>query len=225
MALSGVRDQAYTVSQVVEDALLKIYAHEAGQTLDAVALANGIRALRNMLRTWAAQDVNLWLDATQTVTPVAGTATYTLSPRALDVSYAFRRNGGNDTPIRLYTREEYNRLPNKTAPGSPFVLWPDRQRASTVVALYPVPDAQSAANDVIHVVGRYQIQDVTDGAQDIDIPPEWAETLVYNLAVRLGPDYLTDVRPDVLQMADYLFNTMKGQGRERSVYFRPMRYS
>jgi len=224
MALSGIRDEAYTVTQVVEDALLKIYAHEAGQTLDATQLANGIRALRNMLRTWAVQGVNLWLDTVQTITPVAGTAGYTLPIRTLDITQAYRRNAGSDTPIRLYTREEYDRLPNKTASGSPFVLWPDRQRTSTVVTLYPVPDALSAANDTIRVVGRVQIQDVTAGTEDIDVPPEWAETLVYNLAVRLGPDLLTEVRPDVVQMADYLFNTMKGQGREQSVYFRPSRW-
>lgn len=224
MALSGVRDQAYTVTDVVTDALLKIYAHEAGQTLDAVASANGIRALRNMLRTWAVDGVRLWLDDELTVTPVAGTATYTLGTRALEIKQAFRRNSGSDTPLRLFTREEYNRLPNKTTSGSPFALWADRDRTSTSVTLYPVPDASSAASDTIRVTCKLQIQDVTAGSEDIDIPPEWAETLVYNLAVRLAPDYQQPVSPDVGSMAAYLYEMLKGQDREGSLYMRPRRW-
>ncbi len=221
MALSGVRDQAYTVTQVVEDALLKIYAIEAGQTIDATALANGIRALRNMLRTWAVDGVHLWLDSELTVTPVASTATYALGTRALEVKQAYRRNNSSDMPIRLLTREEYNRLPNKATEGNPYALWVDRDRTTTSVTLYPVPSTASAADDVIYVTCKLQIQDVTAGAEDIDIPPEWSEALVYNLAMRLAPDYLVDVRQDVAGMAMELYELLKAQDREESVFFRP----
>lgn len=224
MALSGVRDQAYTVSSVIADALSKIYVGEAGATVEATAQATCLRALRNMLRTWAVDGVRLWLDTEQTITPVAGTSTYTLAIRTLEIKQAFRRNNGSDTPIRIYTREEYNRLPDKTVSGSPYLLWPDRDRTSTSVVLYPVPNAYSAANDTILVTGKLQIQDVTDGGEDIDVPPEWAECLVYNLAVRVAPDFLVEPRADVVQMADYLYTLMKGQDREKSLYLRPSRW-
>lgn len=224
MALSGVRDQAYTVSDVISDALAKLYILEGGTTPDATSAATALRGLRNMLRTWAVDGVRLWLDAEQAITPVAGTATYTLTVRTLEVKQAFRRNAGSDTPIRLISREEYNRLPNKASTGNPFAMWVDRDRTSTSVTLYPVPDAASAANDTIYVTGKQQIQDVTDGAQDIDIPPEWSEALVYNLAVRLAPDFNVEVRPDVAGIAMELYTLMKGQDRELSVMMRPRRY-
>lgn len=224
MALSGVRDGANTVSEIVADALKKIYVLSGTETAAAEDQALCIRAMKHMLRTWAVDGVRLWLDDEITVTPVAGTSTYTLSTRALEVKQAFRRTSSSDTPMRLFTREEYNRLPNKTTTGSPFALWTDRDRTSTSVTLYPVPDASSAANDTIRVTAKFQIQDVTSGGEDIDIPPEWTEALVYNLAVRISPDFNVEPRGDVVGMAQELYTMLKGQDREGSLYMRPRRW-
>lgn len=224
MALSGVRDQADTVTQIVTDALGKIYVAVGGETVSAEDLAKGIRVLKHMLRTWAVDGVRLWLINDQTVTLVAGTATYALTVRALDVSQAWIRTDGNDTPVRILTREEYNRLPDKTASGSPFSLFVDRDLAATSVTVYPVPDATSAANDSLRVTTKYQIQDVTSGGEDIEVPPEWTEALVYNLAVRLAPDFAAEVRPDVAGMAMELYAVLKGNDRQGSIMFRPRRY-
>lgn len=224
MALSGVRDQADTVADIIADAMTKVSLIRSGETPTSADQATCLRALRNMLRTWAVKGVRLWLDSEQTVTPVAGTATYALGIRSLEVKQAFRRSNGSDTPLRIYSREEYNRLPDKAASGSPFLLWVDRDRTSTSITLYPVPDAQSAANDSIRITCKLQIQDVTAAAEDIEVPPEWSEALVYNLAVRIGPDFEVTPRADVVEMAAMLYRDLEGQDREPSLYMRPVRY-
>jgi hypothetical protein len=224
MALSGTRDEADTVADIIKDALTKVNVLVAGESPDTADQAACLRALKHMLRTWAARGVRLWLTDEQSVSLTEDQATYALTIRALNVTDARRRAGGNDTPLRIYTREEYNRLPNKAASGSPFAVFVDRGRTSTSITCYPVPDANSESNDTIYVTSKLQIQDVTDAAEDIEVPPEWTEALVYNLAVRIAPDFEVTPRADVVQMADMLYRELSGQDREGSVFMRPSRY-
>ena len=223
MALSGTRDQADTVAEIITDAMTKSGLLVAGETAETEDLATCLRALKHMLRTWAVKGVRLWLINNQTVTLTEDTATYALGVRALNLTQAWIRSSGNDTPVRIVSREEYNRYPAKTTTGRPFALFVDRDITATSVTLYPVPDAASEANDVLHVVTKYQIQDVTDGAEDIEVPPEWTEALVYNLAVRIAPDFQVQPRPDVVSMAIMLYGELEGQDRQGSLYMRPRR--
>lgn len=230
MALSGVRDTAETVNDVLTDALFKISVLQYNETPNASDAALALRTLRRMLRTWAATDgIRLWLNEEQTVTLAADTATYTLSPRTLDVSYALRRSGGNDTPIRIFTRQEYQKLPNKTVSGAPYAMWHDRQYNQSQVTVYPVP---SAVGDTVILTTKRQIQDVTALTNNMEIPPEWSEAAVYNLAVRLAPDFKKESvigsrnNPDsVAGMAATLYRNLSAQDREGSVKMRPARWA
>lgn len=224
MALSGTRDEADTVADIIKDALTKVNVLVGGESPDTADQAVCLRALKHMLRTWAVRGIRLWLTSEQSVSMTEDQATYALTIRALNVTDAWRRTSDGDTPMRIYTREEYNRLPNKTASGSPFLLFVDRDRTSTSVTVYPVPDANSETNDTVYVTTKLQIQDVTDATEDIDVPPEWTEALVYNLAVRIAPDFEVTPRADVIEMANILYNELAGQDREGSVFMRPSRY-
>lgn len=220
MATSGTRDTAETVGQLITDALIEIHVLEENETATAAQTAKGIRWLRRMMRTWNALGCRLWLTDEEVITLAADTATYTLSPRYIGFDYALRRSSaGEDTPIRIYTREEYNRLPNKTASGAPFVIWFDRQAASTVATVYPVP---SAVGDTIRVQARRVVEDPTAVSETMEVPPEWSEAMMYNLAVRMAPGEGVDVlNPITVQMAASLYDQMSGQDREGSVFMRP----
>lgn len=223
MALSGVRDSAETVGDIINDALLLVHVLEEGETPEAPMSANGMRFLRRMLRTWAAQGVRLWLTEEQTVTLAADTATYALDPRTLEIRNAYRRSGDNDTPIRIFDREEYMRLPNKTVSGAPYAVWHDRQYNQSQVTVYPIPDG---VGDTIRLTTKRQIQDVTTFTNHMEFPPEWSEAIVYNLAKRLltpypglGAQEVAEIR----SMADSLYDTMTAQDRGHSVHMRPRR--
>ena len=217
MALSGVRDGAETVSDIITDALIEIHVSEAGETMNPEDAALGIRYFRRMLRSWAADGVRLWLNEQQTVTLSQDQATYTLGPRTLDVFDAFRRVNNDDTPIQLLTREEYNSLPNKTVGGLPYALWPDRQVTQTQVTVYPVPTTSAGT---LSLGTKRQIQDVTALSETVEIPPEWSECAMYNLALRLCPAYGVQPNPITASMAGQLYAQMQGQDRGRSLRFR-----
>jgi len=220
MALPTVRDSTDTVMSIIDGALRKLYVKVGGETTSAEDAETARLGLRAMIRTWAAAGVRLWLDDQQSVTLVAATASYTLSPRTLEIRDAYRSYNGNDTPVRVITREEYNRLPNKAAQGDPFLVWPDRQRTQTVIRVYPVP---SVTQGTLSLSARRQVLDVDDLAEEVELPPEWLEAMIYNLAVRVAPDFNVDLRDDVVGMAMELYGVLEGQSREGSVFLRTRR--
>lgn len=222
MALSGVRDQATTVGALVNDALSLIGGKVGQDTASAEDLATGIIALRLMLRTWAVKGVRLWLTEIQSVPLVDGTATYTLDPRTLEVSQAVRRQDDNDVPVRVISREEYQRLPNKTTSGAPYAVFVDRQRTSTTATAYPVPGAaEDAANMTLRLTTKRQIQDPTASSEEIEIPAEWMEAVTYNLGIRMAPRLNLPIDPVIAAQALDFEATLTGQDREESVRMRP----
>lgn len=221
MALSGTYDSSWSVTSIVTAAFKKCKIGISGETLSATELADGITALQLMLRTYAAKGIRLWLNETQSVTFAAGTATYTLSPRVLEVFQAYRRADNNDVPIRVVSRDEYSRFPDKTTSGAPFAVFIDRTRTTTTATFYPVPSATEVADGMTgRLDTKRMVQDPTAGAEDLDSPPEWMEAIVYNLAVRLAPDYGVAVDPEVARMARELYADLEGQDREPSVIMR-----
>lgn len=228
MALSGVRDQAETVSDLVSGALQKIKVLRSGETADADDSALVLTDLRRMLRTWATRGIRLWLTEEQVVTLAADTATYTLNPRTLEIRYAYRRSGNNDTPIQIFDREEYMRLPNKSVSGAPYALWHDRQYNQTQIKVYPVPNA---VGDTLRLTTKRQIQDVTALGENVELPPEWSEAIVYNLAVRIAPAFSAERElgnprdpTSVAGMAIDLYEMMSAQDRGHSVHMGPRRW-
>lgn len=228
MALSGTRDDADTVASMTTDILRKLQVLQGGETASAEDANTVLRAIRHMLRTWQVQGVQLHLWVDQTVTPVAGTSSYALSIRALEIGQGWRRTSGSDTPLRMYSREEYNRLPDKAASGSPFIAFVDQDRATTNIVTYPVPDATSAANDVLYFPCKVPVQDALLVAQNIDLPPEWSEAILWNAAKRLVPEFpgqAPEATQTIMMMAQETYDVLAGHDREGSVFMRPARYS
>lgn len=221
MATSGTRDSAFTVTQIVTDALKQIQVGVGGETLEAEYLAEGITTLKLMARAWSIKGVRLWLHETQSVTLVAGTSSYAITKRPLEVYQAYRRVGDQDTPIRLVTKEEYTRFPDKTAEGAPFAAWIDRQRESTTAYAYPIPTATEVTDGMtLRFDIKRPIEDVTAGSEDMEVPPEAVTAVIYNLAVWIAPKFGKSPSREVVMIAGDAFSDLEGQDREGSVYMR-----
>ncbi|MEM8615309.1 MAG: hypothetical protein AAGF20_00085 [Pseudomonadota bacterium] len=220
MALPVTRDTTESALDLVNSALRKLHVLEEGTSASDAEVQIGLTNLRYMLRTWAVKGVRLWLTEEQTITLAAATASYTLDPRVLEVSDAFRRSGGNDTPIQIFDREEYMRLPNKSVSGDPYAIWIDRQRAQAVAYVYPVP---SSAGDTVEITTKRQILDAADASEELEVPPEWSGALVYNLAVWMAPEFRVDPDPVLLSKAATLYEDLEAQDRGHSVHMGPRR--
>ncbi len=113
--------------------------------------------------------------------------------RPLRVTDAFVRqlsssNGPayNDTPVRIMSREEYNMFGQKYSQGTPVQIYYDPQSNTGNLYIYPV---FQNVQQVLFIQFEKPIDDFASASDDFDMPQEWAEALMWNIAWRMGPAY------------------------------------
>jgi hypothetical protein len=102
----------------------------------------------------------------------------------------------NETPIFLFSRQEYNILSNKTNTGLTSQVYFQPLRDNSQFYLWPVP-----ANDINLVLFTYErnLLDFDTSTNFADAPAEWTRTFVMCLAAEVGnlfgvpPERLNDI--------------------------------
>lgn len=224
MATSGSVNFSMNAREIITRAfrLLKIIGGTEDPTADEAA--TGEMVLNLLLKTWSAQE-HLWIKTEGTQALTQGTTTYVIAPARRMLSIR-RRISGIDTPMNELARQEYFDLPNKSQQGLPISWFFDPQRATRTLYLWLTPDAYSQASVTLHYTYLRVIEDIDALENDPDVPQEWLEALIYNLAARLGPEFGADdrVMASVMPMAAGLLDALSAQDQEdTSVYFQPAR--
>lgn len=132
---------------------------------------------------------------------------------------------GNEIPIEKISNDSYFNLPNKSESGLPTQFYYDPQLTNGVLYLWPVFD--SVANTVLFTFER-PLEDVDSITDNADFPQEWLEAIVYNLAVRLAPEYgaLLEDRQMLQQEASIALELAKSWDQEHvNVDFQPSHMS
>ena len=91
-----------------------------------------------------------------------------------------------DIPLDIMNRSDYSNLSNKTSTGTPNQVWPDYQRTSTILSVWPVADS---VEKVLVLQSWRTIHDFDAASDDADFPQQWYLALSLNLAVLLAPKY------------------------------------
>lgn len=211
MATTGT----YTCQEICTDALRKarVVAIDEAATADDLQLAR--RQLNRMLKSWQNDGPNIFLYAAQTVT-LTTAASYTMSPvRPLEILTVNYNDGSSETPMQRMTRQEYESLPVKTSTGTPTCFYYDRQKEAAKIYIWPV--LASASGETLEVDYVREFADV-ELADDVDVPGEYYDAVVYNLADRLSDDYGVQ-NPNVTSRAQMLYQQALAFDREGSVYF------
>ena len=137
--------------------------------------------------------------------------------RPLKIISAQRELDDSEIPMEALEREEYEELPNKTAPGTPVNYYYDPQTGAGKLYLWPVPD--SAAQQ-INFSYLDQLQDIDTTEDDFDYPQEWLEYLIYNLAIRISGLVAKDPSQSTIAIAANAKNELKSwDGEGGSVIF------
>lgn len=103
----------------------------------------------------------------------------------LDFTTIYTGNNPNETPISRLNFDNYATLPNKSfLSNRPLQYWLDRQAASPVMRLWPVPNAEATTSQVV-VWAQRHIMDVGTLRQEIEVPQRWYDAIVWALADRL----------------------------------------
>jgi hypothetical protein len=229
MSTSGSVDYNLTASEIVEKAFHILGKASEGEALTARMASDGLSSLNLLIKTWGAQK-HLWTLTEGTVTLVTGQAAYVLTPKPMRVMSVRRRTDGIDTPMNEMARQTYFDQPNKTEnPSTPVSFYYDPQRATGTLYLWPAPDANAVSTFTIHTTFLRRMDDMDAAGNDLDMPQEWLQAVVWNLANELETEYpVNDARlaAKIERKAEILYANLKGWDNEpASIYLQPdMRY-
>src|SRR3990167_1950044 len=150
MARSGTYTFTITRDEIINAAFRAIGVLDPeGGTATATQITNGAQALNFLVKSWQAHGLNLWKRQMVSIVLTAATASYVLgtttsTPRPTRILDGYVRSStGNDTPIKILSREEYNRFGLKTATGTVVSIYYDPQLDDGRVYVYPVPSTTS----------------------------------------------------------------------------------
>ena len=114
--------------------------------------------------------------------------TYTTKlQRPLEITEArIRSAAGYERPIKIVSRDEYLRLPNKASTGSANQIYYDNKLTNGKMYVWP---ACGDVQEYIKFTAKIPIEDFDSATDDPDFPQEWILTLAWNLAVLVAPEF------------------------------------
>ena len=126
-----------------------------------------------------------------------------------------------DTPINITARLDYQAIPDKTATGNLNQIFYDPQLSTGYLYLW---QPQSTITDLLKFTWHKPIEDFDAAGDNPDLPQEWVDTLIFNLAVVMAPEF--DVGMDkfnqVRSLAAEFLDDVSGFDREaESIFFQP----
>lgn len=140
--------------------------------------------------------------------------------RPLKVIEARRRNSSDiDTPLRMYSRQEYFDLSNKTTKAKVTQFYYEPKLTNGKLYIWPAPNGVS---DVLKFSYYRPLEDFDTTTDNPDFPQEWLEAMKYNLAVRLAPEYGIDIQQRQwlkIEASEYLADVLTWDAADESVYF------
>ena len=193
-------------SDVLNKALRKFgIINPTGTQLD-----RAMEAFNDMISSLG-EDVFIPYRTRENFTVIAGTASYTIGSggaydtvRPIDIISAYIRDSSNtDHPVEVnMVLEEYNLISDKTATGRPTRLCYLKEYTLGKILFNYVP----SDTETIYIDSIKQIAELTSPSDTLTIAPEYKEFFVYNLAVRLSPDYDAVLPKEVFLIASDSWN-------------------
>lgn len=183
-----------------------IGATASGETLTSDEIADGLEALNAMLDQWWLQRLAVyriddssysWASGEQTRTIGASGADLT-DTRPVRLFSAYQRLNSVDYPISVMTSEQYRRIPSKTTSTDLMThIFYDPTVPNGTLYGYPVP----STTVTIRLQTYQQIKNFALHTTSFSLPPGYEDAMVFNLALRIAPEYEASVNPLVFSNA------------------------
>ena len=97
-----------------------------------------------------------------------------------------RSADGYERPIRVRSKDEYLRLPNKASKGSANQIYYDNKLTNGKMYVWP---ACGDVQEYIKFTAKIPIEDFDAETDDPDFPTEWLMALSWNLATLVAPKF------------------------------------
>lgn len=210
-----------TARDLIQEAVEKIGAYGAGETMSSADENRCLSVFQNMIDSWSNESLICFAIKEQTLTLVVNQLTYTLGAggtlpdRPIRLIYgpgaAFATDSnGNRYPIDVYPQDKWNEIWNLTASNStiPNVIFYDPQYPLGVVKIWPL--YAGGLGMTLTFNSYLQLASLNeDPATEIALPPGYREAYVDNLARQIWRYF----KPDGAQIpADIAEDAAKSKG-------------
>lgn len=227
MATSGVISGLYTAREIITQAHELTGAVTEGQPAStAYDAAMALRHLNWMLKSMQADGCHAFRleEITWTWTGAAASMAFdgqsSRPENVLDIKDMRVRASSIDRQLTRIEVDEYAAIPNKAQAGSPISFTIRKGINYPTVYIWPVP----ASSTTMYANVERVIEDVTTLDENVDIPQEWTECVVYKLADRLnaaGGFIGTPSAQAIQQRGDILYRTLRAADEPQSIYLSP----
>ncbi len=238
MPTSGSYDWTSSRDSIITAAFRKIGALGDYETIDTQRLNAGIAALNPMIKAFQAQGMPVWAITEQYIAFSTFTVpTVSIGPGAtinqvvkpLKILQAIRRDNTVptapiDVPLQIAPYENYENLSSKLTTGAPNTLFYQPLGYTGQISVWPLPDTSWRTNGQLYIRYQRPFQDFDASTDEPDFPVEWHEALIYNLAVRLAPEYglaLPDRQTLIAEAKARLDEALSFGTEEGSLYLQP----
>jgi hypothetical protein len=190
-----------------------------GQTLTQDMTQTAFDALNAMIGQWAAKRWLVYHLVDSTVNPCTGAISYTVGPNGdfnlalrptqIESAYVSMYYGTPqriDTPLELIkAREDYNKLALKSLTTFPNALYYDNAYPQGKAYAWPIPNGLYS----LTITVKMPLTAFVNLSDDINLPAEYQEALIYNLAARLRVLYQLEIDPAVIGLAKAALGTVR----------------
>lgn len=195
---------------IINKACRKLHVLGRGQTLSAEEVTTALETLNDMLGTLS-MDSGYIFNSEREVFSLTGAASYTIgtggtfnTTKPVTFEAVFVRIGSTDYPLKQINSPEYADISFKEIQGIPEAFFFENDTPLGRIYLYPVGVTGS-----LHIWSQKPLTEFTDLTTDYSLPNGAVEMLLYNLAVRLAPEYELPVPVDVSRMAKKTLENMQ----------------
>lgn len=197
-----------TAYHIIAGAFNKLGQLGETESLTSYQIAKGVSNLISMAQAFTSYGLPPWNLATHSIplnlfasdaTLVVGSSGLSLVPAysafthyPVKINAAWRQKDGVRQEVKVLSRKDFIGQPNRTFSSAPdYLIWEPMTYRRIQLSLYPLISSEWSSGTL---VVDYQYNDTpndytTPTTQYPDYPDYWEEALIYNLAVRLAPEY------------------------------------
>lgn len=189
MSTSGTNNYNMVASQIVEKAFHRLGKASEGEALTPRMISDGMSSLNLLIKGIGAND-HLWIRSEASFALVADQAAYPIADKPLRITSVRRRQNGIDTPLNEMARTTYYDQPNKiVSPSTPVNFYYDPQAYTGTLYLWPAPASSIVSVYTMHYTYLRRMDDMVASNDDLDMPQEWLQPMIWALADDLETEY------------------------------------
>lgn len=184
---------------IINQAARKLGVVGRGQVMPADESQDALTALNSMIKGFSAGGGVAYNEKRQSYA-LTGALSYSIGPsgdfnttRPDDISSAYVTVGTTDYPLNQINSQQYTEIVAKNIQGIPDSFYYQNNTPLGRIFLYP----NGVSGYTLTLITREQDATFVDLTTDYNLPEGYEEMLVYNLALRLAPEYEKPVPAEV----------------------------